>query len=74
MKLNHLIYIGSFLVSFMVRAHGGYDHLAPEGAMIHLLWIIPGIITLAVVAGRIYLNSLRKAYNINQVKTNKYQG
>ncbi|WDE01951.1 hypothetical protein SG35_019910 [Thalassomonas actiniarum] len=74
MKVNSLFCTITLLVSFTVRAHGGHDHQAPEATLIHLLWILPGIIALAVVAGRIYLNSLSKAYKINQVKTNKYQG
>ncbi|WP_281558428.1 hypothetical protein [Thalassomonas sp. RHCl1] len=74
MKFNSLLCMIMLLVSFTVRAHGGHDHQAPEATLIHLLWIIPGIIALAVVAGRIYLNSLSKAYNINQAKTKKYQG
>ncbi|WDE14583.1 hypothetical protein H3N35_18730 [Thalassomonas haliotis] len=74
MKFTPLICMSVLLFSFQVWAHDGHDHLAPEAALIHLLWIIPAIIALAVAAGRIYLNSLSKAYNINQVKTNKPQG
>jgi len=72
MKFNALIYMLTSLLSFSAQAHGGHDHLAPEAALIHLLWIIPGIIALTVLAGKIYLNALSKIYNIKQVKTKKY--
>ncbi|WDE07071.1 hypothetical protein SG34_009360 [Thalassomonas viridans] len=72
MKFRLLISMLALLLSFTVRAHDGHDHLAPEAALFHLLWIIPGIIALAVLAGKVYLNSLSKTYNISQVKKKKY--
>ena len=73
MKFNRLILcVLTLLMTVVASAHDGHDHTAPEAPLIHLLWIIPGIIALAIWAGRIYLNSLTKIYNIPQRKSDKF--
>ena len=50
-----------FLLSSPAYAHAGHDHTSIQASFIHLLWLAPALIALAVL----YSKLLKKNYQIN---------
>jgi hypothetical protein len=60
------LFIISLLISIPVCAHAGHDHSSIFANIIHLLWLAPAFVALAILYSKI----LKKIY---QIKASKQQ-
>ena len=48
-KLKVMTLTGGVLVSAPIYVHSGHDHQTADAGLIHLLWLIPIIVSIAVI-------------------------
>jgi len=71
MKMYALIIISiSLLISLPVYAHPGHDHSSIFSNAIHLMWLVPAFVALAVL----YTKVLKKNYRIKKSKKQLKEG